>query len=330
MNIITSLPIAVLLIAPHIGPTCAHPTLEQREANIGAPYKAIMRVPHGCDGAATTRVRVQIPEGIIGVKLQPKPGWAIETKRRPYANSYPYYHGATLTEGVREISWSGRLLDEHFDEFVCSGFVAASLKAGEMVHFPTVQECEKGSSAWTEIAAAGQSPHDVKLPAPAIRLVQAQGHGQHGRHAAQPAPETRTYKAGDLVIETPWTRATPGKSKVGAGFMKIANTGKEPDRLIGGSAEVAKDFEVHEMTMSGDVMKMRRLAKGLEIKPGESVELKPSSYHIMFMGLHRPLKQDETIKGTLVFERAGTVAVEYSVRPLGAQPAGQSGGHKHH
>ncbi|MFN3745266.1 MAG: DUF1775 domain-containing protein [Hyphomicrobiaceae bacterium] len=330
MNIITSLPIAALLIAPQIGPTCAHPTLERREAHIGAPYKAVMRVPHGCDGAATTRVRVQIPEGIIGVKPQPKPGWTVETKRGPYANSYPYFHGATLTEGVREISWSGRLLDEHFDEFVFSGFVAASLKAGEMVHFPTIQECEKGSSAWTEVPAAGQSPHDLKLPAPAIRLVQAQGHGQPGQHAAQPAPEPRTYKLGDIVIEAPWTRATPGKSTVGAGFMKITNNGKEADRLIGGSAEVAKDFEVHEMAMSGDVMKMRRLPKGLEIKPGESVELRPSSYHIMFMGLHRPLKQDETIKGTLVFERAGTVAVEYNVRPLGAQPTGQHGGAKHH
>jgi copper(I)-binding protein len=128
------------------------------------------------------------------------------------------------------------------------------------------------------------------------------------------------------VIEAPWTRATPGK--VGAGYLKITNNGKEADRLIGGSAEIAKDFEVHEMSMSGDVMKMRRLEKGLEIKPGASVELKPSSYHIMLIGLARPLKVDEAIKGTLVFERAGKVAVEYVVRPLGAQPT--SGGHGKH
>lgn len=158
-----------------------------------------------------------------------------------------------------------------------------------------------------------------------IRIAQA-----HGQHAPQQPSGTRMYKAGSLVIETPWTRATPGKSTVGAGFMKITNTGEEPDRLIGGSAEVAKSFEVHEMSMSGDVMKMRRLDKGLEIKPGQSVELKPSSYHIMFMGLARPLKENETVKGSLIFERAGTVSVEYSVRPIGAQPPGKSGGHKKH
>lgn len=326
MHIMTSLPLAALLIAPLAGPSQAHPSLERREANVGAPYKAIMRIPHGCEGSATTRVRVQIPEGIIGVKPQSKPGWTIDTTRGAYAHAYPYYHGAKLTEGVREISWSGRLADDHFDEFVFSGFVAVTLKAGDMVYFPTVQDCEKGSSAWTEIPAAGQSAHDLHLPAPAIRLVQAQGHGQHGAHST----ETRAFKAGDIVIEAPWSRATPGKSTVGAGFMKITNTGKETDRLIGGSAEVAKSFEVHEMSMTGDVMKMRRLAKGLEIKPGQTVELKPSSYHIMFTGLQRPLKQDETIKGTLVFERAGTVAVEYRVMPLGAQPPGKAGGHTHH
>lgn len=326
MHLMTTLPLAALLIVPLTGPSQAHPSLERREANVGAPYKAIMRIPHGCEGSATTRVRVQIPEGIIGVKPQPKPGWTIDTTRGAYAHAYPYYHGAKLTEGVREISWTGRLADDHFDEFVFSGFVATTLKAGDMVYLPTVQDCEKGSAAWTEIPAAGQSTHDLKLPAPAIRLVQAQG---HGHHATQP-PATRTFKVGDIVIEAPWSRATPGKSTVGAGFMKITNTGKETDRLIGGSAEVAKSFEVHEMSMTGDVMKMRRLAKGLEIKPGQTVELKPSSYHIMFMGLQRPLKQDETIKGTLVFERAGTIALEYRVMPLGAQPPGKAGGHSHH
>ena len=326
MHIMISLPLAAFLAASIAGPTCAHVTLERREANVGAPYKAIVRVPHGCEGSATTRVRVQIPEGIIAVKPQPKPGWTVETTRGAYAQAYPYYHGATLTEGVREISWSGRLADDYFDEFVFSGFVAATLKAGDSIYFPTIQDCEKGSAPWVEIPATGQSAHDLKHPAPTIRLVQAQGQTQHAQHTPQPAPDARAYKAGDLVIEAPWTRATPGK--VGAGYLKITNNGKEADRLIGGSAEIAKDFEVHEMSMSGDVMKMRRLEKGLEIKPGASVELKPSSYHIMFVGLARPLKVDETIKGTLVFERAGTVAVEYSVRPLGAQPA--SGGHGKH
>jgi copper(I)-binding protein len=47
----------------------------------------------------------------------------------------------------------------------------------------------------------------------------------------------------------------------------------------------------------------------------------------MFLGLRRGLKEGETVKGTLVFEKAGTIAVEFRVAPIGAQ-AGS--GHKHH
>ncbi len=331
----------------------AHVSFERQEAGIGSPYKAILRVPHGCDGSATLRVRVQIPEGVIGVKPMPKPGWTIETKRGPYAESYPYYHGATLTEGVREIVWHGRLADEHWDEFVFSGFMAKTLKDNSRLFFPTVQECESGQQAWVEIPAAGQPSRGLKFPAPSVRLIeinpspmvaqQGQQDHQHHQHGmpAQHAQHTpvRGFKAGDLFVEAPWSRATPPGARVAAGFLKITNTGTQVDRLIGGSFELAKKLEVHEMTMSDNVMRMRQLAKGLEIKPGESVELRPSSYHLMFLDLARPLKAEEVVKGTLIFERAGTVPLEFVVAPLGAQSAGQkpgqkaeeptSGGHKH-
>ena len=79
-------------------------------------------------------------------------------------------------------------------------------------------------------------------------------------------------------------------------------------------------------------MTMRPLPKGLEIKPGETVEFKPGSYHLMFMGLKQGLKEGQTVKGTLVFEKAGTLDVEYRVGPIGggAPAGGAGGGHSHH
>jgi uncharacterized protein YcnI/copper(I)-binding protein len=319
----TGAAIAATLAVLSTGAACAHPSLERQEATIGAPYKAVVRVPHGCGGSPTVRVRVQIPEGVIGVKPMPKPGWTIETTRGAYAEAHPYYHGAVLKEGVREIVWNGRLADDNYDEFVFAGFMAKTLKGGSRLHFPTIQECEQGRQAWADIPAAGQSAHDLKFPAPALRLVQAQAPAHD--HGTAHAPDPQTYKAGSLVIEAPWSRATPGGARVAAGFLKITNTGKEADRLIGGTIEVAKKIEIHEMTMTDNVMRMRQLPKGLEIKPGDTVELKPSGYHLMFMDLARPLKTDDVVKGVLRFERAGEVAVEYRVAPLGAQP----GGHKH-
>ena len=147
----------------------------------------------------------------------------------------------------------------------------------------------------------------------------------------QPAA-AQHLKAGDLIIETPWTRATPGGAKVAGGFLKITNTGSAPDRLIGGTLPLAEKVEVHEMAMADGIMKMRRL-DALDIPPGKSIELKPGSYHVMFMGLKDGLKAGGTITGTLVFEKAGTVNVAYKIAPIGAaSPSGEAshgGGHKH-
>lgn len=73
--------------------------------------------------------------------------------------------------------------------------------------------------------------------------------------------------------------------------------------------------------MDNDVAKMRPIKGGLEIKPGETVELKPGSFHIMFVGLKKPLSAGDHLKGTLVFEHAGTLNVEYEVRAMGADPS---------
>ena len=150
----------------------AHVTLETREAPVGAPYKAVLRVPHGCDGAATTALRVRIPEGMIAVKPMPKPGWKIDTVSGKYPKTYSFFHGAKLSEGVTEVSFSGGSLpDAYYDEFVVTGFIAGDLEPGTMLYFPVVQECEKGVHRWIEIPAAGKSPGDYPSPAPGLKLV---------------------------------------------------------------------------------------------------------------------------------------------------------------
>lgn len=140
--------------------------------------------------------------------------------------------------------------------------------------------------------------------------------------AAVTQAQAHDYTLGDIKIVNPWSRATPGGAKVAGGFMKLTNTGKQTDRLIGGSLTGAGQFEVHETSMQDNVMRMRRLEKGLEIPAGASVELKPGSYHVMFIGLQSGLKEGEHVKGTLVFEKAGTIEVDFKIEALGGQPGG--------
>jgi uncharacterized protein YcnI len=150
-------------------PAFAHITLEQSEAPVGAPYKAVFRVPHGCDGSTTIKLTVQIPEGVIAVKPMVKPGWQIETKRGPYAKTYSYFHGAKFDQGVKEVTWSGgKLPDAFYDEFVLSAFVAGDLPAGETLYFPAIQECEKGVNRWVETPAT-KTPDGE--PAPGLKLL---------------------------------------------------------------------------------------------------------------------------------------------------------------
>ena len=151
---------------------CAHVTLETREAPVGSPYKAVLRVPHGCEGAATVALRVRIPEGMIAVKPMPKPGWKIDTVSGNYPRTYSYFHGAKLSEGVTEVSFSGgNLPDAYYDEFVFTGFIAGELEAGKTLYFPVVQKCEKGIHRWIEIPAAGKSAGDYFEPAPGLKLL---------------------------------------------------------------------------------------------------------------------------------------------------------------
>jgi periplasmic copper chaperone A len=150
----------------------AHITLETHEATIGSSYKAVFAVPHGCAGSATVKIRVQIPEGVIGVKPMPKAGWNVETVEGKYATEYDF-HGGKLSQGVREVDWSGgKLPDSNYDEFVLIGFLTDSLKPNTMLYFPTVQECEHGVSRWIDIPAEGGAGHaHEKSPAPGVKLM---------------------------------------------------------------------------------------------------------------------------------------------------------------
>lgn len=139
------------------------------------------------------------------------------------------------------------------------------------------------------------------------------------------------YRVGSLRIDHPWATATPQGAKVGAGYVKIVNDGTQPDRLMSITSPVSGKVTIHESVQDGDIVKMRPLVRGLEIKPGETVELKPQGYHIMFEDLKAPLVAKVRAKGTLVFEKAGSIDVEFAVEPIGTRgsdPAAHSHTHQ--
>jgi len=150
------------------------------------------------------------------------------------------------------------------------------------------------------------------------------------------AMQAQDVKAGGITVVRPWARATPGGAKVGGAYLELKAAAGADDRLVAVRSPAAGVVEIHDHINEGGVMKMRRV-DGISLSSGQSVVLKPGGYHLMLMDLKQPLKQGGKLPLTLVFEKAGEVAVEAAIAPIGAAgpdggattPAKAGGGHKH-
>jgi copper(I)-binding protein len=261
--------------------------------------------PRRCCASRTAAKANPPPRSASGCPTgSPKAGWTLAAEAGPAPDT------------VREIVWSGgNLPDAFYDEFVFRLRIPAEL-SGRVLAFPVVQECGEARERWEEVATAGQDAHALKTPAPTMRVAT-------GEALPAASASSSTVKVGALTIEQPWSRATPGGAKVGGGYVRITNTGSTPDRLVGGSFSASGRVELHDMTVSDGVMRMKPVEGGIAIAPGATVELKPGGLHAMFVDLQRPLREGERIEGTFIFEKAGAVPVTFTVRSLGAQNAGE-------
>jgi uncharacterized protein YcnI len=161
--------VAGAAVALPASPASAHVGMDIAEAKAGGYTFTNFRVPHGCDGSPTTAIKVQIPDGVVSVKPEAVAGWKLDVLNGPIT---PYdSHGTTISEGVKEVSWTGGPLpDAHLAQFGMS--MKMPDKAGETLYFKVIQTCEQGETPWIEIAAEG-AEEEPEHPAPAIKLVAA-------------------------------------------------------------------------------------------------------------------------------------------------------------
>jgi hypothetical protein len=134
--------------------------------------------------------------------------------------------------------------------------------------------------------------------------------------------------AGDLEIVHPHIPQPFAGARAAAGYMAIVNHGSRPDRLTGASAGFAARTSLHESRTGADGIATMRPVAALEIPAGGTLSLEPGGFHLMFLGLGATLTEGDMLPGTLTFERAGTVAVDFVVDPPGApghDPAGHDG-----
>ncbi len=125
------------------------------------------------------------------------------------------------------------------------------------------------------------------------------------------------YRAGGLEITQTWSRPAAAGTN-GAGFMTVTNKGKAADTLKTVETPAARKVEIHQTSMAGGVMSMKRLDAGLPIGPGQSVTFAPGGYHLMLIGLAKASKAGDNIPATLVFASGARIGIEF---PVGAGPA---------
>jgi len=128
------------------------------------------------------------------------------------------------------------------------------------------------------------------------------------------------YTLGDIVIGEVWAAETPGDTKTGAVYFKLANGGTEGDYLISASTPIAAKAELHAHRIVGNTMQMRPIM-GIALGAKQKYTLKPGGTHVMLMGLKRPLNDGDSFPMTLMFKSAGSVQISVRV----GLPSGVSG-----
>lgn len=161
---------ALLLLAASAAQ--AHITLEQAEAEAGRPYKAVLRVGHGCEGSATREIAVTLPAGLRGTKPMPKPGWTLTVQRAPLV-SPEAGQGKPVADEVTVVRWTANgeadyLQDAWYDEFSLRAGLPA--EPGEL-WFKVRQVCVKGEVNWADIPSADRP--QPTTPAARLKLLPA-------------------------------------------------------------------------------------------------------------------------------------------------------------
>lgn len=193
----------VVAAAAIAGSASAHVTIVEQEAAAGAYTVLTFSVPHGCDGSATTGVRIQMPESINTVAPTRNAFYEVEKVMETLDTPIEGNHGESITERVAEVSYTATtpLPDGYRDTFELSLQIPADAPVGETLYFPVVQTCEEVESAWIELPAEDGS--EPELPAPGILVTAGASGDGHGDEAAEESGDEATATtAAVTVLET--------------------------------------------------------------------------------------------------------------------------------
>jgi periplasmic copper chaperone A len=208
-----------------VSPASAHVSASVTEASAGAYTVLTLSVPHGCEDSPTTRIEIQVPESVFSVTPTRNPFYDLEATIEQLDEPVTDAHGNEITERTSTISYTANtpLPDGQRDTFELSFQVPDA--EGEVLAFPTIQTCEKGETAWTQVPTAGQDEDELESPAPSFTILPASGEGHHGdeaeESAAEPAADTSDAAASEADEAGDDDSSALGWAGLGAGLLGL-------------------------------------------------------------------------------------------------------------
>lgn len=231
---LTVLPAATAALALSlVAPASAHVTATPSSAAAGSSTVVTFSVGHGCEGSPTTKIEIQVPESVLSVTATRNPYYDVESTIEKLDDPVTDSHGNEVTERTATIAYTATtpLPDGQRDTFQLSFTVPDA--EGEVLAFPTIQTCEEGETAWTEVPAAGQDAHELENPAPSFEILPATGEDDHGAAADDAADDSADEPAaveaadsedGDSSAALGWIGLGAGVLGLAAGGLALART----------------------------------------------------------------------------------------------------------
>lgn len=212
-------------------PASAHVSATVSDASAGAFTVATFSVPHGCEDSPTTKIEIQVPESVLSVTPTRNPYYEVESTIEQLEEPVSDAHGNEVTERTSSVVYRATtpLPDGQRDTFELSFQVPDA--EGEVLAFPTIQTCEKGETAWTQVPADGQDEQELETPAPSFTILPPSGHGDRGDQAAEESSDTAVPSAAEAEDDADegsdalgWAGLTAGLLGLAAGGLALART----------------------------------------------------------------------------------------------------------
>ncbi len=266
--------IAILLMIVTVSCAAAHVMLDPATATPGQMIDAGFKVGHGCSGAATTGLKVEIPAGVTDIMAYDKPGWKVATEK---------------TGGGTVVTWTGgSSAPDKPDTFTV--MLTVPRLPGRLV-FPATQTCGTTEEHWSEVADASGKP--LHRPAPMLTV-------------------TASTAAAPVIVSDGWLRALPASVPSG-GYFTARNTGDRPVTLTGAESPACGMVMLHKSENQGGMSGMSDMAQ-VVIPAGGEVKFAPGGYHLMCMNTKPVLRPGAQVPVTLRFADGSEVTAQFTVR----------------